>query len=102
MNLSDSSRLADTRPPRQQCGRRVVVYLSLTLLVPLFVGLAVLLSAAAPAKTPPQGPRAEARIPSPDTPQTMREPEALLTLKAEDAPLLKSLRERQMQLDERD
>ena len=102
MNLSDSSRLADTRPPRQQRGRRLVLYLSLTLLVPLFVGLAVLLSASAPAKTPPQGPRAEARIPSPDSPQTMREPEALLTLKAEDVPLLKSLRERQMQLDERD
>ena len=54
MNLSDSSMLADTRPPRQQRGRRLVLYLSLTLLVPLFVGLAVLLGASAPAKTPPR------------------------------------------------
>jgi flagellar motility protein MotE (MotC chaperone) len=35
-------------------------------------------------------------------PQALREPETLLRLKAEDVPLLKSLRERQMQLDERD
>jgi flagellar motility protein MotE (MotC chaperone) len=35
-------------------------------------------------------------------PQALREPEPLLTLKAEDVPLLKSLQERQMQLDERD
>jgi flagellar motility protein MotE (MotC chaperone) len=102
MNLSDFSRLADTRLPRQQRGRRLMLYLSLTLLVPLFVGLAVLLGASAPAKTPPQSPRAEARRPGPDSPQTMREPESLLTLKAEDVPLLKSLREHQMQLDERD
>jgi flagellar motility protein MotE (MotC chaperone) len=87
---------------RQQRGRRVVLYLSLPLLVPLFVGLAALLGAPAPAKTPPQGARAEARIPGSDTPQTMREPEPLLTLRAEDLPLLKTLRERQMQLDERD
>jgi flagellar motility protein MotE (MotC chaperone) len=78
------------------------LYLSLTLLVPLFVGLAVRLGASAPAKTPPQNPGAAARIPSPDMPQALREPEPLLTLKAEDVPLLKSLQERQMQLDERD
>jgi flagellar motility protein MotE (MotC chaperone) len=76
------------------------MYLSLSLLVPLFVGLAVLLGAAAPAKTPPQSP--EARGLNPDVPHALREPEPLLTLKAEDVPLLKSLRERQMQLDERD
>jgi len=102
MELSDSSVLADTRAPRHQRGRRLVLYLSLTLLVPLFVGLAVRLGASAPAKTPPQSPGAEAKIPSPDMPQAPRAPEALLTLKVEDVPLLKSLRERQMQLDERD
>ncbi len=68
MNFSDSSRLADTRPPRHQRGRRLVLYLSLTLLVPLFVGLAVRLGASAPAKTPPQSPRAEARVSSSDIP----------------------------------
>jgi flagellar motility protein MotE (MotC chaperone) len=78
------------------------LYLALTLLVPLFVGMAVLLGASAPAKTLSQSPRAESRIPGPDTPQALREPEPLLTLKVEDVPLLKSLRERQMQLDERD
>ena len=102
MNYSDSSALADTGALRPRRGRRLVLYLSLTLLVPLFVGLAVLLGASAPAKTPPQSPGAEARIPSSDMPQALREPEPLLTLKAEDVPLLKSLRERQMQLDERD
>src|SRR5712691_1399091 len=102
MNLSDSSTLADTRAPQHRRGRRLVLYLSLTLLVPLFVGLAVLLGGSAPAKTPPQSPGVEARIPSPAMPQALREPEPLLTLKAEDVPLLKSLRERQMQLDERD
>ncbi len=102
MNLSDSSTLADTRAPQHRRGRRLVLYLSLTLLVPLFVGLAVLLGGSAPAKTPPQRPGVEARIPSPAMPQALREPEPLLTLKAEDVPLLKSLRERQMQLDERD
>jgi flagellar motility protein MotE (MotC chaperone) len=102
MNLSDSSTLADTRTLRPLRGRRLVLYLSLTLLVPLFVGLAVLLGASAPAKTPSQNPRAENRMPGPDTPQALREPEPLLTLKVEDVPLLKSLRERQMQLDERD
>ena len=89
-------------PPRPRRGQRLVLYLSLTLLVPLFVGLAVLLGASAPARTPLQSPVAEARIPSPDSPQALREPEPLLTLKAEDVPLLKSLRERQTQLDERD
>ena len=102
MNLSDSSALADARTPQQRRGRRLVLYLSLTLLVPLFVGLAVLLGSAVPAKTPPQSPGAEAKVPSPDMPQARHEPEPLLTLKAEDVPLLKSLRERQMQLDERD
>jgi flagellar motility protein MotE (MotC chaperone) len=102
MNYSDSSALADTMAPRHRRGWRLVLYLSLTLLVPLFVGLAVLPGASAPAKTPPQSPGVEARIPSPDMPQALREPETLLRLKAEDVPLLKSLRERQMQLDERD
>jgi flagellar motility protein MotE (MotC chaperone) len=102
MNYSDSSVLADTRAPRHRRGRRLVLYLSLTLLVPLFVGLAVRLGASAPAKTPPQSPGGAARIPSPDMPQALREPEPLLTLKAEDVPLLKSIQERQMQLDERD
>src|SRR5689334_746353 len=99
MNYSDSAALAGTGAPRHRRGRRLVLYLSLTLLVPLFVGLAVLLGASAPAKTPPQGPGGEARLPSPDMPQALRESEPLLTLKAEDVPLLKSLRERQMQLD---
>jgi len=102
MNYSDSSALADTGAPRHRRGQRLVLYLSLTLLVPLFVGLTVLLGAPAPAKTPPQSPGVEARIPSPDIPQALREPEPLLALKAEDVPLLKSLRERQMQLDEHD
>ena len=102
MNYSDPSALTDTRALRHRRGRRLVLYLSLTLLVPLFVGLAVLLGASAPAKTPPQSPGAEARSPRSDMPQSLREPEPLLTLKAEDVPLLKSLRERQMQLDERD
>jgi flagellar motility protein MotE (MotC chaperone) len=102
MNYSDSSALADTGAPRHRHGQRLVLYLSLTLLVPLFVGLTVLLGAPAPAKTPPQSPGVEARIPSPDIPQALREPEPLLALKAEDVPLLKSLRERQMQLDEHD
>src|SRR5262245_61636490 len=102
MNYSDSSVLADTRAPQPRRGRRLVVYLSLTLLVPLFVGLAVRLGASAPAKTPPQSPGGEARVLRSDMPQALREPEPLLTLKAEDVPLLKSLRERQMQLDERD
>ena len=102
MNYSDSSTLADTGAPRPRRGRRLVLYLSLTLLVPLFVGLAVRLGASAPAKTPPQSPGVEARSPRSDMPQSLREPEPLLTLKAEDVPLLKSLRERQMQLDERD
>ncbi len=101
MNLSDSSTLAGTETPWRQRGRRLVLYLSLTLLVPLFVGLAVLLGAAAPAKTTPPSSGA-ARTPSPDMPQALREPGPLLTLKVEDVPLLKSLRERQMQLDERD
>jgi flagellar motility protein MotE (MotC chaperone) len=73
-----------------------VLDLSLTLLVPLFVGLAVRLGASA------QSSGVAARIPSPDMPQALREPEPLLTLKAEDVPLLKSIQERQMQLDERD
>ena len=102
MNYSDSSALADTGAPRHRRGRRLVLYLALMLLVPLFVGLAGLLGASAPAKTAPQSPGVEARIPSPDMPQALREPEPLLTLKAEDVPLLKSLRERQMQLDEHD
>gem|GEM_PF-2328442 len=103
MNYSDSSGLADTRAPRPRRGRRLVLYLSLTLLVPLFVGLAVRLGASAPAKTPSQSPGVEAKIPRADIPQALRgESEPLLTLKAEDVPLLKSLRERQMQLDERD
>src|SRR5919109_5264563 len=102
MNYSDASALADTMAPQHRRGRRLVLYLVLTLLVPLFVGLAVLLGASAPAKTPSQSPGVEAKLPSPDMPQAMREPEPLLTLKAEDVPLLKSLRERQMQLDERD
>src|SRR5215470_479985 len=102
MELSDSSVLADSMAPQHQRRRRLVLYLSLTLLVPLFVGLAVRLGASAPAKTLSQSPGAEAKIPSPDMPQAPRVPEALLTLKAEDVPLLKSLRERQMQLDERD
>jgi flagellar motility protein MotE (MotC chaperone) len=94
--------LADIVAPWRQRGRRLVLYLSLTLLVPLFVGLAVLLGAAAPAKTRPVSPGAEARGPSPDIPRALREPGPLLTLKADDVPLLKSLRERQVQLDERD
>jgi flagellar motility protein MotE (MotC chaperone) len=102
MNYSDSSGLADSMAPRHRRGRRLVLYLSLTLLVPLFVGLAVRLGASAPAKTPPPSPGVVARIPRPDMPQALREPEPLLTLKAEDVPLLKSLQERQMQLDERD
>jgi flagellar motility protein MotE (MotC chaperone) len=79
-----------------------MLYLFLMLLVPLFVGLAGLFGASAPAKTAPQSPGGEARMPSPDMPKALREPEPLLTLKAEDVPLLKSLRERQMQLDEHD
>ena len=102
MNYSDSSVLADTRAPRPRRGRRLILYLSLTLLVPLFVGLAVRLGASAPAKTLPQSPGGEARVSRPDMPQALRESEPLLTLKAEDVPLLKSIRERQMQLDERD
>ena len=102
MNYSDSSALADTGAPRHRRGRRLVLYLSLTLLVPIFVGLAVLLGTSAPAKTPSQSPGGQARMPSSDMPQAQRESEPLLTLKAEDVPLLKSLRERQMQLDERD
>ena len=96
MNYSDSSGLADGRAPRPLRGRRLVLDLSLTLLVPLFVGLAVRLGASA------QSSGVAARIPSPDMPQALREPEPLLTLKAEDVPLLKSIQERQMQLDERD
>jgi flagellar motility protein MotE (MotC chaperone) len=102
MNLSHSSTLADIVAPWRQRGRRLVLYLSLTLLVPLFVGLAVLLGAAAPAKTRPLSPGTEARSPHPDSTQTLREPGPLLTLKEEDVPLLKSLQERQRQLDERD
>jgi hypothetical protein len=102
MNYSDSSTLADIGAPRHRRGRRLVLYLSLTLFVPLFVGLAVLLGASAPAKTPPQSPGVETRVPSPDMPQALREPEPLLALKAEDVPLLRSLRERQRQLDEHD
>jgi flagellar motility protein MotE (MotC chaperone) len=102
MNYSDSSALADTEAPRSRRGGRLVLYLSLTLLVPLFVGLAVRLGASAPAKISPQSPGGEAKIPRSDLSQAAREPEPLLTLKAEDVPLLKSLRERQMQLDERD
>jgi hypothetical protein len=62
MHYSDSSGLADARALRPRCGRRLVVYLSLTLFVPLFVGLAVRLGASAPAKTPPQSPGVEARV----------------------------------------
>jgi flagellar motility protein MotE (MotC chaperone) len=102
MNSSDSSALADTGAPLPRRGRRLILYLSLTLLVPLFVGLAVRLGASAPARTPSQSPGVEAKIPRSDMPQALRESEPLLTLKAEDVPLLKSLRERQMQLDERD
>jgi flagellar motility protein MotE (MotC chaperone) len=102
MNYSDSSALADIGAPWHRRGRRLVLYLSLTLLVPLFVGFTVLLGASAPAKTPPQSPGVEARIPSPDMPKALREPEPLLALKAEDVPLLRSLRERQRQLDEHD
>ena len=86
MNYSDPSALTDTRALQHRRGRRLVLYLSLTLLVPLFVGLAVLLGASTPAKTPPQRPGVEARIPSSDMPQALREPEPLLTLKAEDVP----------------
>jgi flagellar motility protein MotE (MotC chaperone) len=102
MNSSDSSALVDPGAPLPRRGRRLILYLSLTLLVPLFIGLAVRLGASAPAKTPSQSPGGEAKIPRSDMSQTPREPEALLTLKAEDVPLLKSLREHQMQLDERD
>ena len=56
MNYSDSSALADMGASRHRRGRRLVLYLSLTLLVPLFVGLTALLGAPAPAKTPPQSP----------------------------------------------
>jgi flagellar motility protein MotE (MotC chaperone) len=102
MNYSDSAALADTEAPQPRRGRHLVLYLSLMVLVPLFVGLAVRLGASAPAKTLSQSPVVETKTPRSDMPQAGRETEPLLTLKAEDVPLLKSLRERQMQLDERD
>ena len=102
MNVSDSSLLADTMPLRRRHGRRLVSYLSLALLVPLLLGLAVILGASAPAKTPPKSPVVQTKIPSKNATPVPHQPEPLLTLKAEDIPLLKSLRERQTQLDERE
>ena len=99
MNVSDSAPLADTMPPRRR-GWRLVSYLSLVLLVPLLLGLAVILGASAPARTPLKSPALETKIPSQDAALTPREPEQFLTLKAEDIPLLQSLRERQTQWEE--
>jgi len=80
----------------------MVSYLSLGLLGLLVPGLAVLLGASAPAKTTPKGPMTETRAPGLDTGPAPQQPATLLSLKAEDIPLLKSLRERQAQLEERD
>ena len=101
MNVSDCAPLADTMPPRRR-GRRLVSYLSLALLVPLFLGLAMILAASAPAKTPLKSPVAETKIPSWDAASAPHEPEAFLRLKAEDIPLLQSLRERQAQWEDRE
>ena len=101
MNVSDGAPLADTMPPRRR-GRRLVSYLSLALLVPLFLGLAMILAASAPAKTPLKSLVAEPKIPSRDAASALHEPEPLLRLKAEDIPLLQSLRERQAQWEDRE
>jgi flagellar motility protein MotE (MotC chaperone) len=74
----------------------------LALLVPLFLGLAVILGASAPAKTPLKSPVAETKSPSQDTASAPHAPEPLLRLKADDIPLLQSLRERQTQWEERE
>jgi len=62
----------------------------------------VLLGASAPAKTPLKSAVTETKIPSQDAALASREPEQLLTLKAEDIPLLQSLRERQVQWEDRE
>ena len=101
MNISASAPLADTMPLRRR-GRRLVSCLSLALLVPLLLGLAVILGASAPAKTPLKNAVTETKIPGQDTASALHAPEPLLRLKAEDIPLLQSLRERQTQWEERE
>jgi len=103
MNIRDAYPLADTMQPRRRPRRRLVSYLSLASLVPLLLGLAVILGASAPAKTAPKSPPAtETRVAGKGAMPASPASEPLLTLKAEDIPLLKSLRERQAQLDERE
>lgn len=93
---------AETMPPRHQRAWRLLSYRSLLLLLLVLVGLAMTLSASAPAKMPAKGTPMEAAIAGREAGSSALSPAPLLTLKAEDIPLLKSLRERQAQLDERE
>lgn len=102
MNVRDASPLADTLPPRRQRGRRLISYLPLVLCVPLLLGLVVILGASAPAKTTPRLPGTQTQVAGKEVAPGPQAPGPLLTLKAEDIPLLKSLQERQEQLHERD
>lgn len=97
-----SSLVEDTVQLGRQRGRRRVSYRALLFLVPLLTGLAMILGASAPAKTPSKSAPTETMVPGRDALPSAPVSEPLLTLKAEDIPLLKSLRERQGQLDERD
>jgi flagellar motility protein MotE (MotC chaperone) len=79
--------------------RRQLRYLPVLLSVPLILGLVFVLGAVSPAKatrTPP----AEAKTPVKEIATTS--PEPLLTLKAGDIPVLKSLQERQALVEERE
>jgi flagellar motility protein MotE (MotC chaperone) len=79
--------------------RRQLRYLPVLLSVPLILGLVFVLGAVSPAKatrTPP----AEAKTPAKEIATTS--PEPLLTLKAGDIPVLKSLQERQALVEERE
>ena len=102
MNVRDTSPPVDPTSLGRRRSRRLVTYLSLALLGLLVPGLAVLLGASEPVPTTPKGAGAETRAPGQNTGPAYQQSEALLTLKAEDIPLLKSLRERQAQLEERD
>jgi flagellar motility protein MotE (MotC chaperone) len=102
MNSRNASPQADTRQPRRRRGRRLVSYRSLMFLVPFLLGLAMILGTSAPAKTTSHVPAPEPRVSGKGAIPTAPTAEPLLTLKAEDIPLLKSLRERQGQLEERD
>lgn len=103
---------AEARPPltsplpqaflRRWRGRRGVSSLSLLVLVPLGLGVLLVLGVSSPTKTTAIPASADAKMPVKDTAATRPDGEPLLTLKAGDIPLLKSMQERQAHLTERE